>query len=75
MAVLRDAPESKFAYVTVASRRARQLMEGARPFVDNPKSRKPTRIAQEELENSFLEFELPNPVGGTDDKEGKRRKG
>ena len=33
MTVLRDAPESQFAYVVVVARRARQLLIGARPFV------------------------------------------
>jgi len=74
MAVLKDVPESQFAYVTVAARRARQLMGGARPFLENPKSRKPTRIAQEELEKGLLEFEIPELPEGADEKEGKRRK-
>ena len=38
MAVSREAPESQFAYVVVAARRARQLMMGGRPMVDKPAS-------------------------------------
>jgi len=59
MTVLRDAPESQFAYVVVVARRARQLLVGARPFVENPRSRKTTRIAEEELQKGFLEYEAP----------------
>ena len=49
MTVLRQAPDSQFAYVVVVARRARQLMIGGRPLVDNPRSRKTSRIAEEEL--------------------------
>jgi DNA-directed RNA polymerase omega subunit len=59
MTVLRQAPDSQFAYVVVVARRARQLMIGGRPLVDNPKSRKTSRIAEEELLNGLLEYELP----------------
>jgi DNA-directed RNA polymerase omega subunit len=59
MTVLRDAPDSQFAYVVVVARRARQLMIGGRPLVDNPRSRKTSRIAEEELLSGMLEYELP----------------
>ena len=74
MAVLRQAPESQFAYVVVVSRRARQLMMGGRPLVDNPRSRKTSRIAEEELQKGLLEYELPELPEGPEDKDGKRRK-
>ena len=74
MAVLREPPESRFVYVIVASRRARQLQSGARPLIDIPKSQKHTRIAQEELDKAFLEYELPGPKDAEAEKEGKRRK-
>lgn len=73
MAVLREPPESRFVYVIVSSRRARQLQNGARPLIDIPKSHKHTRIAQEELDKGFLEYELPVPKGSEEEKE-KRRK-
>jgi len=63
MTVLRKAPESKFAFVLVASRRARQLMAGARPLLDNPRSQKPTRIAMAELEHTQLEYDIPELAG------------
>ncbi|MBZ5701214.1 MAG: DNA-directed RNA polymerase subunit omega [Acidobacteriia bacterium] len=73
MSAQSKAPESKFAYVVIAARRARQLMAGAPPLIENPHSQKATRIALEELDHSLLEFELPEtPV--EEDKEGKRRK-
>jgi DNA-directed RNA polymerase omega subunit len=74
MAVFRNVPESQFAYVVVVSRRARQLMIGGRPLVDNPRSRKTTRIAEEELRQGLLEYDLMEIDVGDDDDEGKRRK-
>lgn len=74
MAIETQAPESKFAFVVVASRRARQLMSGAVPLVANPRSHKPTRVAVEELGAGVLEYQLPVIPGETEDKEGKRRK-
>jgi DNA-directed RNA polymerase omega subunit len=70
------APESRFAYVVVAARRARQLMSGAPPMVVNPHSQKPTRVAMEELQGGTLEFDIPPvPVGPTAAEEAKRRSG
>ena len=74
MAVLREPPESKFAYVVIASRRARQLMSGAQPLLDHPRSYKPTRVAMEELNKAVLEYQFPELPGEAEDKEGKRRK-
>jgi DNA-directed RNA polymerase omega subunit len=73
MTVLRQPPDSHFAYVVVVSRRARQLMIGGRPLVDNPRSRKTSRIAEEELLSGLLEYEVPE-VGDEENKDGKRRK-
>ena len=73
MAVSNEAPDSKFAYVVVVSRRARQLMVGARPLVENPHSRKNTRIAEEELRAGMLEYEAP--AESAEEADGKRRKG
>jgi DNA-directed RNA polymerase omega subunit len=74
MAVFNQAPDSQFAYVVVVSRRARQLMGGGRPLVDNPRSRKTTRIAEEELRKGLLEYEMPERPEEQEEKEGKRRK-
>jgi DNA-directed RNA polymerase omega subunit len=72
MTVLTQPPDSHFAYVVVVSRRARQLMMGGRPMVDNPRSRKTSRIAEEELLSGLLEYEVPEV--GDEEKDGKRRK-
>lgn len=41
--------DSNYRYILVAARRARQLQGGSRPMVDTG-SRKPCRIAQQEIE-------------------------
>ena len=73
MAVLTGIPESQFAYVVVVSRRARQLMIGGRPLIDNPRSRKTSRIAEEELQLGLLEYSLPE-IPDSEEREAKRRK-
>lgn len=59
MPVSTEAPESQFAYVVVVSRRARQLMLGSRPLIENPRQRKNTRLAEDELRLGLLEFDAP----------------
>lgn len=73
MGVLTGIPDSQFAYVVVVSRRARQLMIGARPLIDNPRSRKTSRIAEEELQAGVLEYSLPE-IPDAEEREAKRRK-
>ena len=74
MGVYTHAPESQFAYVVVVSRRARQLMIGGRPMVDNQRLHKNTRIAEEELQRGLLEYDMKETFGEPEDKDGKRRK-
>jgi DNA-directed RNA polymerase subunit omega len=45
---LADGFDSKYRYVLVAARRARQLQNGAHPVVE-PHSQKACRIAEEEI--------------------------
>ncbi len=52
--------DSKYRYILLAAKRARQLQAGARPLV-HTSSRKPTRIAQEELTAGMLQFEYLTP--------------
>jgi len=59
MAVMTEAPESQFAFVIVAGKRARQIMSGAMPLLANPRSHKATRIAMEELNAGQLEYQPP----------------
>lgn len=47
--------DSKFRFVLVAASRAEQLMRGARAKVESAK-RKPTRVAQEEVNNSLVDW-------------------
>ena len=69
MTISTKPPESLFAYVIVAGKRARQLMIGASPLIANPRSHKPTRVAMEELNAGQLEYDLPEiPVGGVIDR-------
>lgn len=49
--------ESKFRFVHAAARRARQLQTGAQPLVQTY-SRKPTRIAMEEVLSNAVTFEV-----------------
>src|SRR5580658_10446844 len=73
MPVFTQAPESKFAFVVVAGKRARQLMSGASPLLANPRSHKATRIAMEELYAGQLEYKTPDIPAGEEAKD-KRRK-
>ncbi|MBI3484319.1 MAG: DNA-directed RNA polymerase subunit omega [Acidobacteria bacterium] len=68
-------PESRFAFVVVVARRARQLQTGSRPLIDTSRLRKHTRIAREELVKGLLDFELPVMPQTAEEKETKRRKG
>jgi DNA-directed RNA polymerase subunit omega len=73
MAAETQAPDSKFAFVVVAARRARQLMSGATPLLANPRSHKATRVAIEELGAGVLEYQMPEMPSEAEDKDGKRR--
>jgi DNA-directed RNA polymerase subunit omega len=53
--------DSNYRYVLVAARRARQLQNGARPVVESH-SRKPCRIAEEELRAGKVKWEIPQVV-------------
>ena len=75
MTVLTKAPESQFAYVVLAARRARQIMAGAPPLLENLRTVKATRIACEEVSQGLVEYDFTEPGSSDDDREaGKRRK-
>jgi DNA-directed RNA polymerase omega subunit len=74
MTVQTKAPESQFAYVVLAARRARQLMAGAPPLVDNPRTLKPTRLACDEVDQGLIEYDFTEPASIDEDKDGKRRR-
>jgi DNA-directed RNA polymerase subunit omega len=50
--------DSNYRYVLVAARRARQIQNGARPAVESH-SRKPCRIAEEEIQAGKVKWEIP----------------
>jgi DNA-directed RNA polymerase subunit omega len=63
--ILRESPmkliegfDSNYRYILVAARRARQLQSGAPPVVET-KSRKPCRIAQDEIRAGKVKWEIP----------------
>ena len=74
MTVQSKAPESQFAYVVLAARRARQIMAGAPPMVDNVRTQKATRIACEEVNQGLVEYDFVATPEGQEDGESKRRK-
>ncbi len=49
--------DSKFRFVILASMRAKELLKGAKPKIKS-KSKNLIRIAQEEVEQGLIEFEL-----------------
>jgi DNA-directed RNA polymerase omega subunit len=73
MTVQTKAPQSQFAYVVLAARRARQIMAGAPPLVENPRTQKATRIACDEVNHGLIEYDFTEP-GSEEEKDSKRRK-
>jgi DNA-directed RNA polymerase omega subunit len=61
MTVTNKIPENQFSYVILVARRARQLMSGARPLIDNPRAHKAARIAEEEVQRGLIEYETLSP--------------
>lgn len=49
--------DSKFRFVILASKRAKQLLRGAKPKVRS-KSRNPIRLAQQELREGAVDYEI-----------------
>jgi len=74
MSVQSRAPESQFAYVVLAARRARQIMAGAPPLVESVRTQKATRIACEEVNQGLVEYDFTETPVNDEDKDGKRRK-
>ena len=53
--------DSKYRYILVAARRARQLQGGASALVDT-ESRKACRIAQDEIQAGKVSYAVPDPA-------------
>lgn len=55
---LMDGFDSNYRYILVAARRARQLQGGAPPVIET-QSRKPCRIAQDEIKAGKVKWVIP----------------
>ena len=55
--ILPKEVDSKFRFITVAAQRAKQLQNGAKPRVEL-KSRKPTRVAMQEVLANAVSWEM-----------------
>jgi len=64
--------DSKFRFILVAARRARQLQAGARPLVQ-VQTKKVTRVAQLEVEAGLVPFEDVEVASNNGDKTKKQR--
>ncbi len=64
--------DSKFRFILVAAKRARQLQAGARPLVQTP-SKKVTRVAQQEVAANLVPFEILELVSANGDKAKKAK--
>ena len=53
--------DSKFRFVILASKRAKQLLHGARPKVKS-KSKNPIRVAQNEVRSGLVDYEIIEPI-------------
>ncbi len=63
--------ESKFRFILIAAKRARQLQAGAKPLVQTP-SKKVTKIAMQEVEAGLIPVETPE---GASEWNAKKSKG
>jgi DNA-directed RNA polymerase subunit omega len=64
--------DSKFRFILVAAKRARQLQAGARPLIQST-SKRLTRVAQQEVTAGLVPFELLAPATGENDKNKKHK--
>ena len=59
--ILPKEVDSKFRFITVAAQRAKQLQNGAKPRVET-RSRKPTRIAMQEVLAGAVSWEIKDDI-------------
>ncbi len=70
-----DVPQgidSKFRFILVAAKRARQLQSGAKPLVQTP-IKKVTKVSQLEVESGLVPFEVLEPIVGNGEKAKKSK--
>ena len=65
--------ESKFRFILVAAKRARQLQAGAKPLIQTP-SKKVTKIAMQEVEAGLVPLEIPEIEAENDGRKSKGSK-
>ncbi len=65
--------DSKFRYILVAAKRARQLQAGARPLIQSAEKRL-TRVAQAEVMAGLVPFELLAPTAEESAKNKRQKK-
>ncbi len=65
-----DNVDSKYRFILLAAKRARQLQSGSKSLIHTT-ARKHTRIAQEELRAGVLQFEFPPLPDSKEDQEKK----
>ncbi len=65
--------DSKFRMILVAAKRARQLQAGAKPLLQT-NSKKPTRVAQQEVSSGLIPYEVLELKGTGEDLQSKSRK-
>ena len=63
-----QAIDSKYRYILLAAKRARQLQAGARPLMQTTTTR-PTRVAQLEVTANLVPFENLKAESGSETKE------
>lgn len=54
--ILLDKLDSKYTLVTVSSRRAREIQQNKRTFIDNPVSHKYVGMALEEINGNKISY-------------------
>jgi DNA-directed RNA polymerase subunit omega len=64
--------DSKFRFILVAARRARQLQAGARPLVQTP-TKKSTRVAQQEVGAGLVPIEMVSFASNPDNNNSKKK--
>jgi DNA-directed RNA polymerase subunit omega len=64
--------DSKFRFILIAAKRARQLQAGAKPLVQT-QTKKVTKVAQMEVEAGLVPFEILGATGENGDKETKSK--
>ena len=64
--------DSKFRFILVAAKRARQLQAGAKPLVQT-QSKKVTLVAQQELEAGLVPFHILEPASNDQDNAKKQK--